>query len=115
MDQNFKEKIGEVRVADDVFAAIAGLAATEVAGVASLAGGLTHDRITKSGNKSLSKCVRVAASDGKAEVRIALVLDGTVPIPEVSREVRAKVHDSLELMTGIEVSDVEVTIAGVTV
>ena len=53
-----EENFGEVRIADEVVAIIAGLAASEVEGVASMAGNVTRDLIGKLGMKSLSKVSR---------------------------------------------------------
>jgi len=115
MDENKLSKLGEVRVADEVIIGIAGLAATEVKGVAALAGGLTHDKVTCSGVKKLQKCVRLSVEDKILTIKIALVLDGSVPIPAVSFEVETRVAEAIEQMTGMKVAKVEVTIAGVTV
>ncbi len=51
--------IGEVQIADDVVAVIAGLAATEVEGVVNMAGNITNELVAKLGMKNLSKGVRV--------------------------------------------------------
>ncbi len=115
MEQNIIEKIGEVRIADEVIAAIVGLAATDVKGVASLGGGITHDMISRSGEKNLAKSIRLSKADNKVGVKIALVLDGTVSIPEVSANTQEKVTSAVESMTGMEVTGVSVTIAGVNV
>ena len=51
--------MGQVQIADEVVAIIAGLAATEVEGVASMAGNITNELVSKLGKKSLSKGIRV--------------------------------------------------------
>ena len=48
------EDVGQVQIADEVVAIIAGLAATEVEGVASMAGNITNELVSKLGKKSLS-------------------------------------------------------------
>ena len=115
MDVKIHEKLGEVRIADEVIAAIAGLAATEARGVSSLGGGIVHDQITYSGSKSLGKSVRVNVSDNSVSLKLALVLDGTVPIPQVSADASERVRNAVESMTGMAVDDVRITIAGVNV
>ena len=114
MEESVKSKIGEIRIADEVICAIAGLAATDVKGVSTLAGGITNDRITTSGVKNLGKAVRINVADNIVDVRIAVVLDGSVSIPECSTEIRDKVKSAIESMTGMEVTEVQVIIAGVT-
>lgn len=115
MEQDIREKIGEVRLADEVICAIAGLAATEVKGVSGLGGGLSHDMIARSASKNLSKGIRMSVSDNCVSIKAAVVLDGTVPIPEVSAKVQEKVAGAVESMTGMTVTDVDVTIVGVSV
>lgn len=48
--------IGEVKIADEVVTVIAGLAATEVEGVASMEGNITNELVSKLGVKSFQGC-----------------------------------------------------------
>ena len=90
------EGIGTVQIADEVVAIIAGLAATEVDGVASMAGNITNELVSKLGMKNL-----------------ALNLKYGYEIPATCKNVQEKVKTAIENMTGLEVSDVNVAIAGV--
>ena len=54
-----EDKLGEVKIADEVVAIIAGLASTEVEGVSSMAGNITNELVSKLGMKNLSKGIRV--------------------------------------------------------
>ena len=65
---------GEVKIADEVVAIIAALAATEVEGVASMAGNITNELISKLGMKNLSKGVKVDVLEGVVTVSLALNL-----------------------------------------
>ena len=56
--------MGEVKIADEVVAIIAALAATEVEGVASMAGNITNELISRLGMKNLSKGVKVDVLEG---------------------------------------------------
>ena len=114
MDLKTAEKLGNVKIADEVLASIAGLAATEAEGVASLTGDLKHESIAFSSAKLLSKGVNVEVKEGQVYVRLSLVLDGTVPIPAVCQNVQDKVKTAIESMTGMETAEVQVTVAGVT-
>ena len=67
-----EEKFGEVRIADEVVAIIAGLAASEVEGVASMAGNVTRDLIEKLGMKSLSKGVKITMDEDTVRVALAI-------------------------------------------
>lgn len=105
--------IGEVCVADEVVAIIAGLAATEVEGVESMVGNITNELVSKLGMKNLSKGVKVAVGESTVSVDLALNLKYGSAIPEVSAKVQEKVKSAIEVMTGLEVSAVNIKVCGV--
>ena len=107
--------IGEVKIADEVVAIIAGLAAMEVEGVASMAGNATRELISKLGMKSLSKGVKVDVLDGIVTVSLTLNLLYGYGVKDISLKVQEKVKSSIENMTGLEVADVNIRVAGVKV
>ena len=104
--------MGEVKIADDVVAVIAGLAASEVDGVASMAGGLTNEINSRLGMKNLSKGVKVDVLEGVVTVSIALILKYNYSVMEVSAQVQKKVKTAVENMTGLDVADVNIKVAG---
>ena len=106
-------EFGQVQIADEVVAIIAGLAATEVEGVSAMAGNITKELIGKLGMKNLSKGVKVTVQNGVVEVELALNLAYGYSVPETSRKVQEKVKSAIEGMTGLTVSEVNVRIAGV--
>ena len=107
------ENLGEVKIADEVVAIIAGLAATEVDGVASMAGNITNELVGKLGMKNLSRGVKVEVLEGVVSVRLALNIRYGYNIPETSQKVQEKVKSAIENMTGLEVADVNVSISDV--
>ena len=106
-------QIGEVRIADEVVAIIAGLAATEVKGVASMAGNVTNELVSKLGMKNLSKGVKVVVTSESVSVDIALNMEYGYSIPKTSRMVQEKVKQAIENMTGLQVLEVNIRIASV--
>ena len=108
-----KEKIGEVQIADEVVAIIAGLAATEVEGVDSMAGNITNELVGKLGMKNLSKGVKVDVTEEHVSVDLSLNIRYGYNIPSVSEQVQEKVRTAIENMKGLTVLDVNVKIAGV--
>ena len=108
-----KERIGEVQIADEVVAIIAGLAATEVSGVDSMAGNITNELVGKLGMKNLSKGVKVDVTEEHVSVDLSLNMKYGYNIPEVSEKVQEKVKSAIESMTGMKVSRVNVRVAGV--
>ena len=71
---NSNGKKGDVQIADEVIAVIAGLAATEVKGVSKMSGNITKEIISKLGMKNLSKGVKVSFQSNQLMVQVAIVL-----------------------------------------
>ena len=92
--------MGQVQIADEVVAIIAGLAATEVEGVASMAGNITNELVSKLGKKSLSKGIRVKVEDGIVNVNVALNIAYGYSVPKTCKKVQEKVKAAIENMTG---------------
>lgn len=107
------DTLGSVSIADDVVAIIAGLAATEVEGVSAMAGNISNELMSKVGYKSLTKGVKVDIEDGQVNVQMALTMDYGYNIPTTCSKVQEKVKTTIENMTGLEVADVSIRIAGV--
>jgi len=109
------EGIGEVQVTEDVVAIIAGLAATEVEGVHSMAGGVTNEIVAKLGRKNLAAGVNISCVENVVKVVLSLVMENGYNIPEVCKVVQEKVKNSIENMTGLTVDAVDIKIANVNI
>ncbi|MCM1282473.1 MAG: Asp23/Gls24 family envelope stress response protein [Muribaculaceae bacterium] len=107
------DDIGEVRVADEVVAIIAGLAATEAEGVSSMAGNITNEIVSRLGMKNLSKGIMVEVLEDEVKVDVAINIAYGFSIPEVSTKVQDRVKSAIENMTGLTVATVNVRIASV--
>lgn len=108
-------ELGSVKIADEVVAVIAALAATEVKGVSSLFGGITGSMVARKGIKALSRGVRVTVVENTVKVELLLNLAYGYSIPEVGQEVQKKVKSSIENMTSLEVTEVNIRVADVAV
>ena len=107
------EELGTVKIADDVVAMIAGLAATEVQGVAAMAGNISNELMNKMGVKNLARGVKVEVSGKRVKAELALVIEYGYNIPAISQRVQEKVKSMVENMAGLEVADINIRIAGV--
>ena len=103
------DNLGEVNIADEVVTIIAGLAATEVEGISSMAGNITNELVSKLGKKNLAKGVKVDVVDNCVTVDVAVNIAYGYAIPEISE----KVQTAIETMTGLSVKAVNVRIASV--
>ncbi|GKX31926.1 alkaline-shock protein [Vallitalea longa] len=110
-----KDKVGEVHIADEVIAIIAGLAATEVEGVAGMVGNFTGDLVEKLGKKNLAKGVLVDVGEKDVSLELSIIVDFGSSIPEVTNSVQEKVKSAVETMTGLEVDEINIRVAGVNV
>ena len=107
---------GGVNITDEVVAIIAGLAATEVEGVSSLAGNLTNEVISKAGMNKLSKGVKIITEEeNKVAVRLGVNISYGYEIPKICQQVQDKVKNAIENMVGLEVISVDIKIASVAV
>ena len=107
------DETGEIRIADEVVAIIAGLAATEVEGVSSMAGNITNEIVSKLGMKNLAKGITVEVDEDEVKVDVAINIDYGYSIQEVSAKVQDKIKTTIESMTGLGVAIVNIRIASV--
>lgn len=109
------ENIGAVKIADDVVAMIASLAASEVEGVSAVGNNLTNDLMSKVGVKNLAKGVKVDVKETKVVVDVVVSMEYGFNIPATSRKIQDKVKAAIENMTGLSCAEVNIRIAGVKV
>ncbi|RNC29263.1 MAG: Alkaline shock protein 23 [Candidatus Dichloromethanomonas elyunquensis] len=106
--------IGSVRIADEVVEVIAGMAASEVEGVAEMSGGFVGDLANMLGrSKNVSKGIKVEVGENEAAVDLFLAVDYGVSIPDVAQKVQEAVKEAIEGMTGLSVLAINVHIQGI--
>lgn len=106
---------GTVFFATDVVATIAGLAATEVEGVASMsspASGLA-DMFSRKTTRNFTKGVRIDLDDNQVTADITIVVEYGSPVPDVARGIQENVKKAIETMTGLTVRSVDVHVSGI--
>lgn len=106
-------ELGSVKIADDVVAMIAALAATEVEGVTAMAGNVTNELLSRVGVKNLAKGAKVEVTGKKVKVALAIIIGYGYNIPATCQGVQTRVKNAIQNMTGLEVSDVNIRIAGI--
>lgn len=107
------KNVGTVKIADDVVAMIAGIAATEVEGVSAMAGNISNELMSKVGVRKLTKGVKVDVLENNVTVDLAVTMEYGYNIPATCQVVQNKVKTAIENMTGLTVTDVNIRIAGV--
>ncbi|WP_050356290.1 Asp23/Gls24 family envelope stress response protein [Gottschalkia purinilytica] len=106
---------GQIKIADEVVGIIAGLAATEVKGVAGMSSGLAGGIAEMLGRKNLSKGVKVEVGEREAAIDLYIIVEYGVKIPEVAWEIQESVKSAVETMTGLNVIEVNINIQGVNI
>ena len=97
-----------IRIANDVIAAIANKAASEVSGVFSMAGGISDVF-----GKKMSKGIKVDAGEKNTKIDVNIIVEYGARIPDVAFEIQNRVKKAVETMTGLEVLEVNVHVQGV--
>ena len=105
--------MGAVKIAEDVVAVIAGIAASEVAGVAGMSSNLTSGIYDLLGKKNFSKGVKVDIGENSVVIDLYVIVEYGAKIPEVSFNVQENVKKSVETMTGLNAEKINIHIQGV--
>lgn len=113
INQSSINDLGAIRITDEVVAIIAGLAATEVPGVAGMSGGIAGGIAEMLGKKNLSKGVKVEVGEKEAAIDMYIIVDYGFRIPDVAWEIQEKVKKAVETMTGLDVVEVNIHVQGV--
>lgn len=112
-DRTEHSDVGVIRIADEVVGIIAGLAATEVPGVAGMSAGLVGGIAEMLGKKNLSKGVKVEVGEREAAVDLYIIVEYGVRIPDIALRVQENVKRAIESMTGLDVVEVNIHVQGV--
>jgi uncharacterized alkaline shock family protein YloU len=105
---------GTVKIANDVVATIASLAAVEVSGVAGMSGGVVGGIVELLGKKNMTKGVKVEVGTEKADLDIYIVVEFGVAIQKVAQDVQNSVKTAVETMTGLKADIINIHVQGVT-
>ena len=96
---------GQVKVSNDVIATIAGLAAIEVEGVETTS--TLTDKLLKNNG------VKIQIEEEEVILDVMVIIDYGISIPEIAFKVQENVKNTVESMTGLKVSQVNIHIQGI--
>lgn len=103
-----------VEISEDVVAVIAGVAVSDVQGVAGMAkgfaGGITE---ALSGKKNLAKGIKVEVAGKETKIDVNIIVEYGSRIPDVAFEIQSRIKKSVKEMTGLDVVAVNVHVQGV--
>ena len=102
------EEEDNINIAEEVITTIAGIAVSEISGVAEMAGGIA-------GKKNLSKGIKAETDGNNVKIDVNIIVNYGVRIPDVAFDIQNKVKQSVETMTGLKVNEVNVHVQGVNI
>lgn len=106
-------ELGKVEISPEVIEVIAGIAASEIEGVATMRGNFASGVVERLGRKNHGKGVKVDLTDEGIKVDVFVVMTYGVSIPEVAQKIQNNIFQTLKTMTAIELSEVNVHVVGV--
>ncbi|WP_397252445.1 Asp23/Gls24 family envelope stress response protein [Peribacillus simplex] len=110
---DFNSGLGKVEIAPEVIEVIAGIAASEVEGVAHMRGNFATGVVEKLGKKNHGKGVKVDLTGESIKVELYCVMKFGVSIPKVAQEVQDNIREALLNMTAIDAGEVNIHVVGI--
>ncbi|WP_046214844.1 Asp23/Gls24 family envelope stress response protein [Paenibacillus wulumuqiensis] len=113
MTESLQLEMGTIKIADDVVAKVAGMAALETPGIAAMSGGLSEGFAKRLSGKNVQKGVTVEVGQSEAAIDLRIIVLYETPIHEVCRMLQQNVREAVENLTGLKVVEVNVKVEGV--
>jgi uncharacterized alkaline shock family protein YloU len=105
--------LGKVEIAPEVIEVIAGIAASEIEGVAAMRGNFASGVVERLGKKNHGKGVKVELSEDGIKVDVYCVMKFGISIPTVAGKVQDNIRQALLNMTALEVNEVNIHVVGI--
>jgi uncharacterized alkaline shock family protein YloU len=105
--------LGKVEIAPEVIEVIAGIAASEVEGVAQMRGNFASGVVERLGKKNHGKGVKVELTEDGILVDVYCVMDFGVSIPNTAHSIQDNIRQALLNMTALNVTEVNIHVVGV--
>lgn len=109
-----KEELGKIEVAAEVLEIVAGIAATEVEGIAETRGNFASGVVERFGKKVHNKGIKSGVADnGDVIIDVFCSIKYGFSIPKVAKDMQAQIRQSIQTMTAIETAEVNVHITDI--
>nr|WP_219914635.1 Asp23/Gls24 family envelope stress response protein [Thalassobacillus sp. CUG 92003] len=106
-------QLGVVEIAPEVIEVIAGIAATEVNGVASMRGNFASGVVERLGKKNHGKGVKVELREDGILIDIYVIMDFGISIPDTAQKIQDNTRQALKNMTALEISEINIHVVGI--
>lgn len=104
---------GKVEIAPEVIEVIAGIAASEVEGVAQMRGNFASGVVERLGKKNHGKGVKVELSEEGIKVDVYCLMKFGISIPNVAKEIQDNIRQALLNMTALLAKEVNIHVVGI--
>ncbi|MEK3808016.1 Asp23/Gls24 family envelope stress response protein [Metabacillus sp. SLBN-84] len=105
--------LGKVEIAPEVIEVIAGIAASEVEGVAQMRGNFASGVVERLGKKNHGKGVKVDLSEDGITIDVYCVMMFGVSIPTVAQRIQDNTRQALFNMTALEINEINIHVVGI--
>jgi uncharacterized alkaline shock family protein YloU len=113
MEPAGKETLGKVELAPEVLEVIAGIATTEVDGVAGTRGNFATGVVEKLGKKIHGKGIKTEMTEDGLFVDVYCFVKYGYSVPKVAKEIQTQIRQAVLNMTSLETKEVNVHITGI--
>lgn len=110
---SYVNDMGNIHISEEVVAAIAADAASDVEGVAALRSGYSRDNAEHTGKKYISRGIKVRLSENQLSLDVFLLAKANLPLANLGSAVQQAVKSAVEAATGVSVQSVNVNVCGV--
>lgn len=105
--------LGKIEIAPEVIEVIAGIAASEVEGVAQMRGTFASGVVERLGKKNHGKGVKVELAEDKIKIDVYCRVKFGVSIPDVAQKVQDNIRQALLTMTALEADEINIHVVGI--
>ncbi len=113
LEMTTQDDLGKIEIAPEVIEVIAGIAASEIDGVAMMRGNFAAGVAERLGRKNHGKGIRVDLSDNKIKIDVYCVLNFGVSIPQVAQQIQDNIRQALLNMTGLETDEINIHVVNI--
>lgn len=107
------ESSAGIKISNEAVATYAGIAVSEVKGVYGKGGTFSGLTEALSGKKNIAKGIKVEVTEKSTKIDVSIIVVYGARIPDVAFEIQSRVKKTVENMTGLKVSEVNVNVLGV--
>lgn len=108
-----KEELGQIEIAPEVIETIAGIATTEVEGVAATRGNFASGVVERFGKKVHNKGIKSSIANDVIVIDVFCSIKYGYSIPKVANDIQSRIRQSVQNMTELQIQEVNIHVTGI--